>query len=728
MGNESLFTGGQTPALRGLIEGRLHDPHSLLGPFQDAERSGIRAWLPGGIAAWVEPGEHRMRQVDPAGVFEWCSEEGVLPTAYRLRWEDGAGRTLERTEPYAFAPDLNPDELRSFCSGEHIRTWQLLGAHLVERGGVRGTRFAVWAPNAERVSVVGDFNGWNGLSHPMTVHGDSGVWELFVPEVVEGALYKFELRNRDTGQVNQKIDPFARRFEVRPRSACIVDAPPAHGWNDDDWMQHRPDWQSAPMAIYEMHVGSWRRHADGSFLGYCELADRLVEELAETGFTHVEIMPITEHPFDGSWGYQTTGYFAPTSRFGTPDDFRYFVDTLHRHGLGVILDWVPGHFPRDAHALARYDGTALFEHADPRQGETVDWGTLVFNFGRNEVRSFLISSALYWLEEFHLDGLRIDAVAAMLYLEYGRPEGGWIPNTYGGNENLDAVAFMQAMNSVTHRESPGTVTIAEESTAWPAVTRPVHLGGLGFSMKWNLGWMHDTLEYMRHDPVHRRFHHDRLTFGLLYAYTENFVLPFSHDEVVHGKGSLLDRMPGDRWQKFANLRLLFAYQYAYPGKKLLFMGNEFGAPREWSHEGALDLSVLADEAHAGVRRLVTDLNHLYRDRRALHRDDFEPTGFEWIDCHDADQSVLSFLRRSGDRLMIVVCNFTPVPRHGYRVGVPHVGRYRECLNSDAALYGGSNVGNQGVAHGEPIPWMGRPCSIALTLPPLGCIYLEPKEG
>ncbi|MCC5859656.1 MAG: 1,4-alpha-glucan branching protein GlgB [Ectothiorhodospiraceae bacterium] len=728
MGYEPLFTGGQSPTMRRLLEGRLHDPHAVLGRFRHADGEGVRAWLPGAVSAWVEPGGHPMRRLDPAGLFEWHGTGDSVPPGYRLRWRNDAGEEMVSPDAYAFLPELNPDELRLFCSGEHVRAWRLLGAHVMERDGVPGTRFAVWAPNAERVSVVGDFNGWNGLRHPMAVCGEFGVWELFIPEVLQGALYKFELRNRDTGRVQQKVDPFARRFEVRPRTACVVDAPPGHRWGDDAWLQHRSDWQHAPMAVYEVHLGSWRRHEDGSFLDYRELADRLVEELAETGFTHVEVMPVTEHPFDGSWGYQTTGYFAPTSRFGTPDDFRYFIDTLHGNGLGVILDWVPGHFPRDDHALARFDGTALFEHADPRQGETVDWGTLVFNFGRNEVRSFLISSALYWLEEFHLDGLRIDAVAAMLYLDYGRREGGWVPNAYGGNENLEAISFLQAMNSVTHRECPGTVTIAEESTAWPAVTRPVHLGGLGFSMKWNMGWMHDTLQYMRHDPVHRRYHHDWLTFGLLYAYTENFVLPFSHDEVVHGKGSLLDRMPGDRWQKFANLRLLYAYQYAYPGKKLLFMGNEFGEPHEWSHARGLDRRLLDDPAHAGVRRLVTDLNRLYRDRPALHGEDFEPSGFEWIDCHDADQSVLSFLRRGGDRLMIVVCNFTPVPRHGYRIGVPHAGRYRECLNSDAAVYGGSNVGNCGRAGAEPFPWMGRPCSITLTLPPLGCVYLEPEEG
>ena len=713
---------------RRLAAGRLHDPHLLLGPFRDALGSGIRAWLPGAARAWIEPGGHPMRQDGPPGLFEWRPGPDPLSASYRIRWQTASGDVAEETDPYAFAPDLDPGELAGFGAGEHIRAWLLLGARVLERNGVSGTRFAVWAPNAERVSVVGDFNGWNGLRHPMTVHGGSGVWEIFLPGVAAGALYKFELRNRDTGGVEQKIDPFARRLEVRPRTACIVEGVTQFGWNDADWMRDRPGWGQAPMAIYEIHAGSWRRRADGGFMNYRELADRLVAELAETGFTHVELMPVTEHPFDGSWGYQTTGYFAPTSRFGAPDDLRYFVDTLHRQGIGVILDWVPAHFPGDAHGLATFDGTALFEHDDPRRGRSAEWDTLMFNFGRSEVRCFLVSSALYWLEHFHVDGLRIDAVAAMLYLDYGREEGDWLPNAHGGNENLEAVSFLQYLNTVTHRECPGSVTIAEESTAWPGVTRPVHLGGLGFSMKWNMGWMHDTLEYLRHDPVHRRYHHDWLTFGLLYAHSENFVLPFSHDEVVHGKGSLLDRMPGDRWQKFANLRLLFAYMYAYPGKKLLFMGNEFGMTREWWHEESLAHASTDDPNQAGVRRLVGDLNRLYRHRPALHLGDFTADGFEWIDCHDAEQSVISFLRRAGDRLMVAVCNFTPVPRHGYRIGVPMGGPYRECLNSDAACYGGSDIGNLGRVVTEGVPWMGRPCSLSLTLPPLGCVYLEPGNA
>ncbi|MGM0632029.1 MAG: 1,4-alpha-glucan branching protein GlgB [Pseudomonadota bacterium] len=629
---------------------------------------------------------------------------------------------------------IDPRDLESFLQGDHHRSWLFLGAHVMELSGRRGVRFSVWAPNADRVEVVGDFNDWKGHEHAMHSRGDSGIWELFIAGLEAGALYKFQLRNRDSGEVFDKIDPFARLHECRPRTACIVEGPPGHPWQDAGWLHSRPDWRHAPLSIYELHAGSWRRNPDGSYYGYRKLADELVEELSQSGFTHVELMPMTEHPFDPSWGYQTTGYFAPTSRFGGTDDFRYFVDTLHSAGIGVILDWVPAHFPKDAHALVRFDGTALFEHADPRQGETAEWGTLAFNFGRHEVRSFLISSALFWLEEFHLDGLRIDAVAAMLYLDYARREGEWVPNRHGGRENLEAVAFLQQLNTVTHRECPGSMTIAEESTSWPGVSRPVHLGGLGFSMKWNMGWMHDTLEYMKHDPVHRRFHHDSLTFGLLYAFSENFVLPFSHDEVVHGKGSLLSRMPGDRWQQFANLRLLYAYLFAYPGKKLLFMGDELGEHKEWSHDRSLDYSLLQQPMNRGLYRLVSDLNRLYRDVGALHTGDFDASGFEWIDCHDADQSIISFLRRdthtSGLKnasMLVAVCNFTPVPRHGYRIGVPLGGAWRECLNSDSTHYGGSGVGNQGRAVARKAAWMGRHYSMEITVPPLGAVWFRPED-
>ena len=712
----------QPLALR-LREGREHAPHACLGPL--CEQGNVaRVWLPGAVSAWLEPGARAMQCIDAAGLFEWAWPAQSKREDYRIRWLDEAGQEHVQRDPYAFPLDLKDEDLGLFSHGGDFRAWRLLGAHPMARSGVAGTRFAVWAPNAERVSVIGDFNRWNGLAHPMSVHGASGVWELFIPEIGPGALYKFELRNRNTGEMLVKIDPFARRLEMRPRTACIVDGEAGHVWDDATWLLRRRDWQRSPMAVYELHAGSWRRHDDGRFLDYRELADALLPELLELGFTHVELMPITEHPFDGSWGYQTIGYFAPTSRFGSPDDLRYFVDMLHRNGIGVILDWVPGHFPKDSHGLARFDGTALFEHADPRRGETAEWGTLAFNFARDEVRSFLISSAICWLEEFHIDGLRIDAVAAMLYLDYGREDGNWVANMHGGNENLEAVSFLQALNTVTHRECPGSMTIAEESTSWPAVTRPVHLGGLGFSMKWNMGWMHDTLAYFRHEPVHRRFHHDSLTFGLLYAHTENFVLPLSHDEVVHGKGSLLDKMPGDRWQKFANLRLLYSYMYAYPGKKLLFMGAELAVPSEWSHDDELPHGLKEEADHAGVRRLLVDLNAVYSTRSALYLEEFDSEGFEWIDCHDADQSVLSFLRRGGGEMLVAVCNFTPVPRYEYRIGVPTPGRYREVLNSDASLYGGSNVGNLGSVEAEALPWMGRPWSLSLTLPPLAAVMFE----
>ena len=706
--------------LRLLLEARHHDPAAFLGPHAAGNGRVVRAFLPGAQCAWLGDTHRPMTRVGDTPLFEM---QDVPAGHYELVWRDAHGMEHRHADAYAFPPQLPQAELDAFNRGEHRRAHRLLGAHPLEYAGVRGTRFAVWAPNAERVSVVGDFNGWDGRCHPMQVRDASGVWELFIPAVAPGALYKFELRHRDTGTVMQRADPYARAAEVPPRSASRV-AASRYAWGDAEWCTHRADWKQAPLSIYELHAGSWRRHADGRWYGYRELADALVPYLQELGFTHVELLPITEHPYDASWGYQTTGYFAPTARFGTPDDFSYFVDRCHRSGLGVILDWVPGHFPRDEHALACFDGTALYEHADPRRGLHPDWGTLVFNFGRNEVRSFLISSAVYWLEEFHLDGLRVDAVASMLYLDYGRKPGEWLPNRHGGKENLEAVTFLQAFNTATHGECPGTFTIAEESTAWPAVTRPVWLGGLGFSMKWNMGWMHDILAYLHEDPIHRRYHHERLTFGLLYAFSENFVLPLSHDEVVHGKGSLLTRMPGDDWQRFANLRLLFSLQYTYPGKKLLFMGDEFGMPGEWSHDAELPWALAENDSYRGVQRLVRELNHLYVGEPALHQRDFEADGFEWVDCHDALQSVASYLRRGGGDELLVILNFTPVVRYAYRVGVPHPGFYREVLNSDAACYGGSNVGNLGGLEAESIPWMARPYSLSLTLPPLGALLFK----
>ncbi|MBP2649159.1 MAG: 1,4-alpha-glucan branching enzyme, partial [Gemmatimonadetes bacterium] len=600
-------------------------------------------------------------------------------------------------------------DLHLFGEGRHWHAYRFLGSHVTEVEKVSGVQFAVWAPNAERVSVVGDFNDWDGRAHPMRVRGGSGVWELFIPGIGAGGYYKYEIRDR-AGNVHVKIDPYANAFQIRPDTAGLITASSGFKWGDEAWMKQRAesDMQRRPFSTYEVHLGSWQRDANGDFMNYREIAKRLVDYVKEMGFTHIELLPITEHPLDASWGYQCTGYFAPTSRFGTPDDFRFFVDHLHRQGIGVLLDWVPAHFPRDAYALARFDGSALYEHADPRMGEHKDWGTLIFNFGRNEVKNFLLSSALYWLAEFHIDGLRVDAVASMLYLDYSRNAGEWVPNKYGGNENLEAVDFIRQLNMVTHEQHPGSLMIAEESTAWPAVSRPTYLGGLGFSMKWNMGWMHDTLSYMEKDPIYRHYHHDLLTFGLLYAFTENFVLPFSHDEVVHGKKSMLDKMPGDAWQKFASLRLLYTFMFTYPGKKLLFQGCEFGQGREWNFDEPLDWDLLERPAHQGVKKILTDLNRLHREHLALHDVDFDGAGFEWIDCHDSSQSVLSYIRkdRTGDEIVAAVFNFTPVPRNNYRIGVPKPGFYREAVNSDAEYYGGSNVGNQGGVRSEPVSWMG----------------------
>jgi len=589
--------------------------------------------------------------------------------------------------------------------------------------------FAVWAPSAERVSVVGDFNNWDGRAHPMRVRGGSGVWELFIPGVSAHAYYKYEIRNREHGSIHLKTDPYGQAFELRPGTASVIQRPGSHSWNDRRWMESRAErsWLQAPMSVYEVHLGSWQRDERGQFLNYRQLAEWLVNYVKETGFTHIELLPVTEHPFDGSWGYQTTGYFAPTSRFGNPDDFRFFVDYCHQNDVGIILDWAPGHFPKDDFALARFDGTTLYEHEDPRRGEHRDWGTLIFNYGRNEVRNFLLSSAIYWLEEMHIDGLRVDAVASMLYLDYSRDPGDWIPNEYGGHENLDAIRFLRHLNEVSHARQPGSMIIAEESTAWPQVTRPVDAGGLGFSMKWNMGWMHDTLQYMSREAIHRKFHHHQLTFGLLYAFGENFVLPFSHDEVVHGKGSMLNKMSGDSWQRFANLRLLYSFMFTYPGKKLLFMGNEYGQYAEWNFDAGLDWHLMQNPRHSGLKQLVHDLNQLYRQEAALHQYDFQSEGFQWIDCNDAEHSMLSYCRYGVDHMAVVVLNFTPVPRHGYRLGVPEEGEYRLRLNSDAGFYQGSDMPVHGGCFSQPIAWMNQPCSIVMDVPPLaGLIFTKAR--
>ena len=615
------------------------------------------------------------------------------------------------------------DALYLFNEGRQIQAYRFLGAH----PGAEGTTFRVWAPNAARVSVVGDFNGWHGEVTPLHSLGLSGVWEATVADAVAGSLYRFAITNRHTGDTQLKADPYARGFELRPGSAAYVVPPSNHAWGDADWLAQRSswDWQRAPVNIYEVHAGSWMRHPDGTPYLWRELAERLIPYVVAQGYTHLELLPITEHPLDESWGYQTTGYFAPTSRYGSPDDLRAFIDACHQAGLGVLLDWVPGHFPQDAWALARYDGTALYEHEDPRLGLHADWGTHIFNYGRHEVRSFLLSSAHWWLSEFHFDGLRVDAVASMLYLDYSRPAGQWLPNRHGGRENLEAIEFLKELNAMVHAEFPGALTIAEESTAWPQVSRPTYLGGLGFSMKWNMGWMNDSLRYFNRDPIHRRWHHDELTFGQMYAYTENFVLPFSHDEVVHGKGSLLGKMPGDAWQRLANLRLLMAWQTLTPGKKLTFMGDEFGQFREWSEARELDWQLLQDPGHAALQRLSGDLNRLYRDCPALHGQDFDSRGFEWVDCHDSEHSVLAWLRVGADgSRLLVVCNFTPIPRPDYRVGVPAPGRYVEVLNTDSTYYGGSNVGNAGGREAQPMACMGRPASLCFDLPPLAALVWQ----
>jgi len=629
------------------------------------------------------------------------------------------------SDPAQFPSSLGDLDLHLVGEGRHEHLYELLGAHPRELEGVRGVAFAVWAPTARAVSVVGDFNGWKADANPLRALGSSGLWETFVPAATGGERYKFAVRVAD-GTMRLKADPYAFRTEAPPGTSSIV-FESAHEWSDAPWLERRRgrEPQAGPMSIYEVHLGSWR----GGSLTYGELADQLADYVLDLGFTHVELLPLMEHPFTGSWGYQVTGFFAPTARFGSPDEARAFVDRLHQRGVGVILDWVPAHFPRDEWALARFDGTALYEHEDPRRGAHPDWGTLVFNLGRHEVRNFLLSSALYWLRELHADGLRVDAVASMLYLDYSRREGEWIPNPFGGREDLEAVVFLKELNEVLHASEPGVISAAEESTAWPGVSRPVYLGGLGFGFKWNLGWMHDTLAYFQTDPLFRRFHHHQLTFGLVYAFTENFILPLSHDEVVHGKGSLLGKLPGDRWQRFANLRALYAYMWAHPGKKLLFMGGELGQEREWDHDSSLDWHLLERRDHAGVQQLVRDLNRVYRGEPALWELDFEPAGFRWLEPNDAAANVLAFARLSAaeaGRVLVCVCNFSPVPRPGYRLGLPLEGRWVEALNTDSAYYGGSDVGNLGGVAAEAKPWHEQPFSAELTLPPLGVVWLVPE--
>ena len=714
-----------------ILTARSHDPHAVLGAHDQGNRPLLRVFRPyaANVSIKIGGSEKQLTRIHPAGIFEW---QGALPAPKdRILIADENGVKVIFHDPYSFPAQLTQNDLYLFNSGKLYQAYRSLGAHAISIDGVEGVRFAVWAPNAGRVSVVGEFNRWDGRVHPMRSHGESGVWELFIPGLAAGILYKFEIRNRRTGQIFVKSDAYGNSFEMRPSTATRVVSAKRYDWQDQAWLKQRAawDWLHAPLNIYEVHVGSWRKHYDGRNYTYRDLATHLIPYVQEMGYTHIELLPISEHPLDESWGYQTTGYFAASSRFGSPDDLRYFIEACHQADIGVILDWVPAHFPTDDFALARFDGTALYEHEDPRLGFHQDWGTLIFNYGRDEVRSFLLSSAHYWLSEFHIDGLRVDAVASMLYLDYSRKAGEWLPNKFGGRENLDAINFLRELNVMVHDQFPGALTLAEESTAWPAVSRPTYLGGLGFSMKWNMGWMNDTLRYFSREPIFRRFHQNELTFGQLYAYSENFVLPFSHDEVVHGKYSLLDKMPGDAWQKFANLRLLLTYHATAPGKKLNFMGNEIGQGREWSEKRELDWSLLEFDFQRGIKLLAKDLNLLYRNQPALHELDFQQEGFQWIDCHDADQSIISFLRRGRNKsFMIVAFNFTPVPRENYRIGVPERGNYVELLNSDSMFYAGSNVHNGGGIATQDHTWMGQPYSMLITLPPLAGVILQKSKS
>jgi len=737
----------QPPAILSIVHAENSDPFALLGPHwieEDGKRFlAIRTIRPSAERVsilWAKGETNEATLIHTAGLFEAIipvenlsipEGEPVDPAAYRLRYRFADGNTFETYDTYAFPPVLTDYDLYLAGEGSDYLKYEKLGAHVREVAGIRGVQFGVWAPNAKRVSVVGDFDSWDGRTHPMRNRGTTGIWELFVPGLDEGTLYKFEILSRVGGYLGLKADPYAFEAEVRPKTASVVRNIDRYQWNDSTWLSARAsrDWLHAPMSIYEIHAGSWR-HKDGNrWLTYRELAGELIPYVKRMGFTHVELMPVMEHPYDASWGYQTVGYYAVTSRFGTTDDFMYFVERCHQEGLGVILDWTPAHFPRDAHGLAFFDGTHLYEHADPRRGEHPDWGTLVFNYGRNEVQNFLLSNALFWIEKYHIDALRVDAVASMLYLDYSRNPGDWIPNQFGGRENLEAIAFLKRLNEVLHQRNPGALMIAEESTSWPAVSRPTYVGGLGFDLKWNMGWMNDTLRFIALDPLFRQHHHNELTFSMLYAFHENFILPLSHDEVVHGKRALLEKMPGDDWQKFANLRLLLGYMFAHPGKKLLFMGSELGQRSEFWEAAAVEWPLEDSPPHRGIQRLAADLNRLHTSEPPLYEVDFDGAGFEWIEANDAAASVLAFMRRARnpEDFIVAVCNFTPVLREGYRVGVPRPGFYREILNTDSRYYEGSDAGNDGGVNAEPIPWNDRPYSIKLRLPALAVMYFKPQR-
>jgi len=725
--------------LRKLVELKHRSPHSILGLHPRPDRPGLVAWAWLPHAAKVQlrslsssaPTTIDFYRIHDAGIFEGCTEGDNKVFKYELIVTDQQGNTTKLRDPYSFLPSLSEADLYLLGKGDDRKSYEKLGSQLRAVEGVAGASFAVWAPNAQRISVVADFNGWDGRIHQMRALGSSGVWEIFIPGVAEGAHYKFEVRDHHN-RIRLKADPCGMFMEVPPKNASIVWNTRKFKWTDDAWLKKRQKTNplTAPASIYELHIGSWRKKSKAESFGYRELAEPLIAYLQQLGFTHVEFMPLAEHAFYPSWGYQVTGYYAPTSRYGTPEDLQYLVNELHRAGIGVIVDWVPAHFPRDDWALARFDGTALYEHEDPRKGAHQDWGTLIFNFGRNEVANFLIANALFWCERYHIDGLRVDAVASMLYLDYSRKHGEWIPNKYGGRENLEAIDFLRNFNHLVHTEFPGVMTIAEESTAWPQVTRPPYIGGLGFSMKWNMGWMHDTLEYFKRDPIHRKYHQNDLTFAMLYHFHENFILPLSHDEVVHGKRSLLGRMPGDDWQRFANLRVLLAYQWMFPGKKLLFMGGEIGQSSEWNANGEVEWHLLeAGPYHQGLQKLIADLNMLYLAEPGLWQADFDHVGFEWVDASDQHNSIMSFIRREPDRVseLFVVLNLTPVPRHKYRLGLPRPGKWFEVLNTDAAMYGGSNVGNYGSVIADDQDMHNQSYSAEFTLPPLSIMAFKPEQ-
>ncbi len=716
------------------VRGLHSDPFSVLGPHKVGDDVEIRVFRPDAHAVEIvldrEPDKPMAAERSDKEGFFCASVPGAeRDVPYHLRIVKLDGSEELTRDPYQYGPIMGDVDLHLFSEGQHWKIYEKFGAHLRMIGDASGVYFAVWAPNAQRVSVVGDFNGWDGRVNPMRRLLSAGVWELFLPGINQAAHYKFEILTQ-TGAVLLKSDPFAFFNQPGKTTASLVYDLERYTWSDTEWMNSRQkqNWPRSAISIYEVHLGSWRRKEGNLQLTYLELADTLLPYVLDLGYTHIELLPVAEHPFEGSWGYQVTNYFAPTSRFGPPDDFRHFIDKCHQAGIGVIMDWVPAHFPKDAHALAEFDGTHLFEHMDPRQGEHQDWGTLIFNYGRNEVRNFLIGNALFWLDKYHIDGLRVDAVASMLYLDYSRKAGQWIPNVYGGRENLDAIYFLKRFNEVCYEQFPGIITIAEESTAWPGVTRPTYLGGLGFGFKWNMGWMHDFLNYMSVDPVYRRYHHGNITFSLLYAFHENFILVLSHDEVVYGKRSLLSKMPGDEWQKFANLRMFLAWMYGHPGKKLVFMGGEFGQANEWNHDTQLDWELLQLPRHDGLRRLVQHLNYIYKNEPALWQLDDTYDGFDWIDFHDADNSVVSFLRKSSDGdIVVFLVNATPVVRYNYRLGVPEPGFYREVINTDGETYGGSNVGNLGGVQSEAREWMGREHSILLHLPPLATVALKREK-